>query len=89
VLLEREAFLDTLAGPLGPLLDVAEAAGGELLEVTAAGARPPELVAALLRELRATPATVLVLEDLHWADAAQPGGLTAREIEVLRLVAEG
>jgi DNA-binding CsgD family transcriptional regulator len=109
VLLEREAFLDTLAGPpgrlilvggeagigktalvrafaegrrvlwgacdplhtprpLGPLRDVADAAGGELLEVTAAGARPPELVAALLRELRATPGTVLVLEDLHWAD---------------------
>jgi DNA-binding CsgD family transcriptional regulator len=106
VLLEREAFLEVLAGPLilvggeagvgktalvrefaagrrvlwgacdplntprplGPLRDVADAAGGELLEVTAGGARPPELAAALLRELRANPGTVLVLEDLHWAD---------------------
>jgi DNA-binding CsgD family transcriptional regulator len=109
VLLEREAFLEILAGPpgrlvlvggeagvgktalvrafadgrrvlwggcdplntprpLGPLQDVAEAAGGELLDVAIAGARPAELVAALLRELRATPGTLLVLEDLHWAD---------------------
>jgi hypothetical protein len=36
--------------------------------VSRAGARPAELVAALLRELRATPGTLLVLEDLHWAD---------------------
>jgi hypothetical protein len=63
--LEREAFLEVLAGPLR---DVADAAGGELLEVTAGGARPPELAAALLRELRPAPDTVLVLEDLHRAD---------------------
>ena len=54
--------------PLGPLLDVADAAGGQLLEVTAAGARPAALVAALLHELRSQPGTVLVLEDVHWAD---------------------
>jgi len=111
VLLEREAFLEVLAGPparliliggeagvgktalvrefaagrrvlwgacdplltprpLGPLLDVAEAAGGELLAAAEAGARPAALVAALLRELRASPGTVLVLEDVHWADDA-------------------
>ena len=111
MLLEREAFLDVLAGPpgrlvlvggeagvgktalvrefaeqsgarvlwgacdpletprpLGPLLDVADAAGGELLEAVAAGARPAALVTALLHELRAAPGTVLVLEDVHWAD---------------------
>ena len=54
--------------PLGPLLDVADAAGGELLEAVAADARPSALVPALLRELRAAPGTVLVLEDVHWAD---------------------
>ncbi len=48
--------------PLGPLLSVAEQAGGEFAERVAAAARPHELVAALLRELRGRTATVLVLE---------------------------
>jgi predicted ATPase len=38
--------------PLGPLVDVAEAIGGEAEELVA-GARPPEVAAALIRELRA------------------------------------
>jgi DNA-binding CsgD family transcriptional regulator len=54
--------------PLGPLLDVAETVGGELLAAAESGARPAELVTALLRELRAAPGTVLVLEDVHCAD---------------------
>src|SRR4029453_7341642 len=41
------------------------------------GARPHEVVAALLDELRARR-TVLVLEDLHWADEAT--------LDVLRLL---
>jgi DNA-binding CsgD family transcriptional regulator/tetratricopeptide (TPR) repeat protein len=53
---------------LGPVLDVAEQAGGELAELAAADARPSEFLGALLRELRADGPTVLVLEDLHWAD---------------------
>jgi DNA-binding CsgD family transcriptional regulator/tetratricopeptide (TPR) repeat protein len=56
--------------PLGPLLDVAEAIGGELDELIAGAARPHEVAAALLRELRARAPTVLVLEDVHWADEA-------------------
>jgi predicted ATPase len=119
VLLEREAFLDTLNGPpgrlilvggeagvgktalvrefadgrpvlwgscdplhtprpLGPLLDVAEAAGGELQEAMATAPRPAVVVAALLRAMRDLPGTVLVLEDLHWADEGT--------LDVLRLL---
>src|ERR1700730_470403 len=56
--------------PLGPFLDAAEATGGELQELVSGAARPHEVAAALLRELRARGPTVLVLEDLHWADEA-------------------
>jgi DNA-binding CsgD family transcriptional regulator len=56
--------------PLGPLLDVAEASGGELEELVASAARPHEVAAGLLRELRGRRPTVLVLEDVHWADEA-------------------
>jgi hypothetical protein len=56
--------------PLGPLLDVAEVTGGELGALVARAARPHEVAAALLQELRGRLPTVLVLEDLHWADEA-------------------
>ena len=62
--------------PLGPLLDVAEATGGELEQLVSAGARPHEVAAALARELRARSPTALVLEDLHWADEATLDVLT-------------
>jgi predicted ATPase len=65
--------------PLGPLLAVAEGAGGELEKVVASGVMPHEVVAALVRELRAQAPTVFVLEDLHWADEAT--------LDVLRLLA--
>ena len=55
--------------PLGPFSDVAEQAGGELEELVREGAKPYEIASALLRELARRP-TVLVLEDLHWADEA-------------------
>src|SRR5262249_43137315 len=64
--------------PLGPLLDVAETTGGQLERAVAAAERPYEVATALLRELRQRPLTVLVLEDLHWADEAT--------IDVLALV---
>jgi DNA-binding CsgD family transcriptional regulator/tetratricopeptide (TPR) repeat protein len=64
--------------PLGPLLDVAEVAGGELGELVEGSPRPYELAAALMRELARRP-TVLVLEDLHWADEAT--------LDVLKLLA--
>ena len=64
--------------PLGPLLDVADAAGGELQEAVAAGPRPAVLVTALLHVLRDRPDAVLVLEDVHWADEGT--------LDVLRLL---
>jgi DNA-binding CsgD family transcriptional regulator/tetratricopeptide (TPR) repeat protein len=56
--------------PLGPFLDVAEATGGDLQSLAADGARPHEFAAGLIRELRVNGPTVLLLEDMHWADAA-------------------
>ncbi len=53
--------------PLGAFADVAAAAGGELGTLVADGGRPHEVIGPLLDELRRKP-TVLVLEDLHWAD---------------------
>jgi DNA-binding CsgD family transcriptional regulator/tetratricopeptide (TPR) repeat protein len=66
-------------GPLGPLFDVAELTRGELGELVSSGATPHEVTAALVRELSRGRATVLVLEDLHWADEAT--------LDVLRLLA--
>jgi DNA-binding CsgD family transcriptional regulator len=53
--------------PLGPLLDIG------LREST-----PPALAGALLERLREAPGTVLVLEDVHWADEGT--------LDVLRLL---
>ena len=65
--------------PLGPLLAVAEEAGGPLEELVTNGAMPHELAAALVRQLSAHPGTVFVLEDVHWADEAT--------LDVLKLLA--
>src|ERR687887_1878720 len=65
--------------PLGPLLDVSSVTGGELADHVERGAKPHDVAAALLRELEAPAPTVLVLEDVHWADEAT--------LDVLRLVA--
>ncbi len=54
--------------PLGPLVDVARATGGELAELVQREARPHEVVAALVRELESEAPAILVLEDVHWAD---------------------
>ena len=64
--------------PLGPVLDIAEACGGELEELVVAGARPYEVAAGIVRELRRRAPTVVVLEDVHWADEAT--------LDVLRLL---
>jgi hypothetical protein len=56
--------------PLGPLIDIAEATGGGLQELVGSGARPHQLAAALVRELGTRASTIVVLEDLHWADEA-------------------
>jgi predicted ATPase len=62
--------------PLGPFLDVGETVGGEVRELLEQAARPHELAAGLMRELQAIAPTVLVLEDLHWADEATLDVLT-------------
>ena len=71
------------ARPLGPFVDIAEETGGPFAEVVAGGAKPYEVVAALVRELRARKPTVAVLEDLHNADEATLDALTllGRRIE--------
>ena len=56
--------------PLGPLLDIAEACGGELAEVVEEAGKPQAVASALIRELGSREQTILVLEDLHWADEA-------------------
>src|SRR4051794_14213685 len=66
-------------GALGPLLEVAEAVGGEFEElVSSGGVQPHQVAAAIGHELVRHRPTFLVLEDLHWADAAT--------LDVLRLL---
>ncbi len=50
--------------PLGPLLDVARAAGGELAQLVQAGALPHDVSSALIDEL--SEPTILVLEDVSY-----------------------
>ena len=64
--------------PLAPFVDVAEQVGGPLAELVEREARPYHVVAELVHELRARPPTILVLEDVHWADEAT--------LDVLRLL---
>jgi len=65
--------------PLGPIFDIAQEAGPELGELVQGDAIPFHVAAALIDELSASGPTVLVLEDVHWADEAT--------LDVLRLVA--
>jgi DNA-binding CsgD family transcriptional regulator len=72
--------------PLGPLVDIAERTGGELAVALEHRAGAGELVAALARGLRRGTPSVIVLEDLHWADEATLDvlRLVGRRIEALR-----
>jgi DNA-binding CsgD family transcriptional regulator/tetratricopeptide (TPR) repeat protein len=57
--------------PLGPLLDIARQAQGALRELGRSGADREKLFNALLDELsRASSPTIVVFEDVHWADEA-------------------
>jgi len=57
--------------PLGPLFDVVGQLGGELDELCRAGAAREELFRALLAQVSETGTlSVLVVEDIHWADEA-------------------
>src|SRR6266540_2333928 len=64
--------------PLGPFLDIAQVTGGELQKLVESGARPHQVATALMCELGVRVPTVLVLEDVHWADGAT--------LDVLRLL---
>jgi DNA-binding CsgD family transcriptional regulator len=72
--------------PLGPFLDLAEALGGEVGALAGGRPRPHELAAALMRELQRPVLTVVVLEDMHWADEASLDVVTllGRRVESLR-----
>jgi predicted ATPase len=81
-----EAFRDLRAGlrwwwgacdgsftprPLGPLYDIAVHVGGRLIDLCADEVDRRQLFAVFLAELNAADAaTVVVIEDLHWADSA-------------------
>lgn len=64
--------------PLGPVSDIAAGLGGELEQLLARGPRPYEVAEALIDQLRDVAPTVLVVEDVHWADEAT--------LDVLRLL---
>lgn len=65
--------------PLGPLFDIARVVGGELREQIEAGGQPHDVAAALIDELDGRTPSIVVVEDLHWADEAT--------LDVLRLCA--
>jgi DNA-binding SARP family transcriptional activator len=77
--------------PLGPFLDIAQITGGELKELVRVGAMPHELVSALIQELERGAPTVLVLDDLQWADEATLDVLTllGRRIDAVPVLAVG
>jgi DNA-binding CsgD family transcriptional regulator/tetratricopeptide (TPR) repeat protein len=62
---------DDLATPrtLGPFRDMARGASGPLAQAVRPGAERDEIFGAALRELERGP-TVMVVEDVHWADDA-------------------
>ncbi len=76
---------DDLLAPrtLGPLHDAALGSDGPLAAALAADAPVDALFSALLEELAAEPPTVLVVEDVHWADDATLDvlGYAARRVE--------
>ena len=74
---------------LGPFLDIADAAGVELPGIGPHARAPYELLGALSGELARRPCTVLVIEDVHWADVGTLDviKLLARRIEALPVLA--
>jgi len=71
--------------PLGPFADIARATSGRLRQLVSEGAACGSVFDALADELRGPGQTVVVLEDLHWADEATLDtlGLLGRRIEQL------
>jgi DNA-binding CsgD family transcriptional regulator/tetratricopeptide (TPR) repeat protein len=63
--------------PLGPIRDLVGGVSATLVDALAAGAAPHEIHALLIGELETPPfPTVLVLEDVHWADDATLDAVT-------------
>ncbi len=61
----------SIARPLGPFRDLAGSVSAGLKEALAAGAPPHDIQDLLIAELERTPRpTLLVVEDVHWADDA-------------------
>jgi DNA-binding CsgD family transcriptional regulator/tetratricopeptide (TPR) repeat protein len=65
--------------PLAPFVEFAGSCAPNFEEVLERGATPHEISLALVRELRRKEPTILVLEDVHWADDAT--------LDVVRLLA--
>jgi DNA-binding NarL/FixJ family response regulator len=65
--------------PLGPIHDFARQLGSQLTERLAGEAIPYDVAEALVDELQGHRPTVIVVEDVHWADEAT--------VDVLRLIA--
>lgn len=74
--------------PLGPIIDIARETGPALRELVQDDAIPFHVAAALTEELSERGRTVLVLEDMHWADEATLDvlRLVARRIEAVRVL---
>jgi DNA-binding CsgD family transcriptional regulator len=64
--------------PLGPFVDIALESGNPLADVVERGDKPQAVFAALRDEVQARKPTIVVLEDVHWADEAT--------LDILRLV---
>ena len=75
--------------PLGPLADIGRAVGGRLGDATLVGDPVQRVVVALLDELRSGPPTIVVFEDVHWADEATLDalGMLGRRAEQLGALA--
>jgi DNA-binding CsgD family transcriptional regulator len=71
--------------PLGPFADIARSVGGSVGRLISAGASGGSIFDAVADELHGAEPTVVVLEDLHWADEAtlDLAGLLARRVEQL------
>ncbi|MBV9047885.1 MAG: hypothetical protein JOY58_06430, partial [Solirubrobacterales bacterium] len=71
--------------PLAPFADIAANASDRFAETVARGERPARCFAALIDELAADAPTILVIEDLHWADEATLDVMTmlGRRVELM------
>jgi DNA-binding NarL/FixJ family response regulator len=74
--------------PLGPIHDVAVEVGSPLTDLLLREATPYRVAAVMSDEFRGRQPTVLVIEDLHWADEATLDVLTllARRIATQRVL---